>query len=49
VPGLMAGINAALWARWEKTQVSESRPGAPDSVAGPETFTLDRTEGIRGF
>ena len=47
--GLMAGINAALWARWEKTQVSESRPGAPDSVAGPETFTLDRTEGYTGI
>ena len=51
--GLMAGINAALWARWErngaKTQVSESRPGAPSSVEGPETFTLDRTEGYTGI
>jgi tRNA uridine 5-carboxymethylaminomethyl modification enzyme len=51
--GLMAGINAGLWARWKKggaeTQVSESRPGAPDSVAGPETFTLDRTEGYTGI
>ena len=51
--GLMAGINAALWARWEKdggeTQVSESRPGAPGFMAGPETFTLDRTEGYTGI
>ena len=47
--GLMAGINAALWARWKKAQVSESRPGAPYSVAGLEGFTLDRTEGYTGI
>jgi tRNA uridine 5-carboxymethylaminomethyl modification enzyme len=48
--GLMAGINAALAVKASlsgtKTQVSESRPGAPDSVAG---FTLDRTEGYTGI
>src|SRR5207249_1852000 len=51
--GLMAGINAALWAKWDrdrsKTQVSESRPGAPTVVDGPETFTIDRTEGYTGI
>ena len=53
--GLMAGINAALWAKWEKfgsnpTLGDEAAlDGAPGSMAGPEGFTLDRTEGYTGI
>jgi tRNA uridine 5-carboxymethylaminomethyl modification enzyme len=61
--GLMAGINAALWARWEKECANGIHPthdgetvrnGAPglgrsDPRLGPETFTLDRTEGYTGI
>ena len=53
--GLMAGINAALWARWERDIKNPTRDGeavtngAPDSVSGPETFTIDRTEGYTGI
>jgi tRNA uridine 5-carboxymethylaminomethyl modification enzyme len=53
--GLMAGINAALWARWEKDRSDPTHDdgtvmnGAPRVVAGPETFTLDRTEGYTGI
>jgi tRNA U34 5-carboxymethylaminomethyl modifying enzyme MnmG/GidA len=61
--GLMAGINAALWARWEKsggnpTHDDETvmngahgltRPEGRGRGAGPETFTLDRTEGYTGI
>jgi tRNA uridine 5-carboxymethylaminomethyl modification enzyme len=48
--GLMAGVNAALWARAERdgealTHVSEARHGAPKFVG----FTLDRTEGYTGI
>jgi tRNA uridine 5-carboxymethylaminomethyl modification enzyme len=73
--GLMAGINAALWARWEKGRADGIHPTLPtpasklsgdpvrDEAAkdgapglggapgrsGPETFTLDRTEGYTGI
>jgi tRNA uridine 5-carboxymethylaminomethyl modification enzyme len=53
--GLMAGINAALWARWEKDRRDPTRDdeavmnGAPGVVAGPEGFWLDRTEGYTGI
>ena len=53
--GLMAGINAALWAKWERDGSDPTRDGeavtngAPNVVAGPETFTLDRTEGYTGI
>ncbi len=59
--GLMAGINAALWARWERegaggvhpTQdgeaVMDGAPGGSSNGAGPERFTLDRTEGYTGI
>jgi tRNA uridine 5-carboxymethylaminomethyl modification enzyme len=40
--GLMAGINAALYARWK------SEGAAGDDAAWP-TFTLDRTEGYTGI
>jgi tRNA uridine 5-carboxymethylaminomethyl modification enzyme len=40
----MAGINAALWARWGREQ------GTGNSGEGsPETFTIDRTEGYTGI
>jgi tRNA uridine 5-carboxymethylaminomethyl modification enzyme len=44
--GLMAGINAALWA---KTGNREQGTGNREQGAGPETFTLDRTEGYTGI
>jgi tRNA uridine 5-carboxymethylaminomethyl modification enzyme len=53
--GLMAGINAALWAKWEKSRSNPTHDGeavmngAPDVVAGPEGFWLDRTEGYTGI
>jgi tRNA uridine 5-carboxymethylaminomethyl modification enzyme len=53
--GLMAGINAALWARWEKECADPTHDGeavmngAPSVGTGPETFTLDRTEGYTGI
>jgi tRNA uridine 5-carboxymethylaminomethyl modification enzyme len=40
--GLMAGINAALWSRGLGT-------GNREQGVGPETFTLDRTEGYTGI
>jgi tRNA uridine 5-carboxymethylaminomethyl modification enzyme len=43
--GLMAGINAALWARWSGEQGTGNR----EQIEGPETFTLDRTEGYTGI
>jgi tRNA uridine 5-carboxymethylaminomethyl modification enzyme len=43
--GLMAGINAALWARWSREQGTGNR----EQMVGPETFTLDRTEGYTGI
>jgi tRNA uridine 5-carboxymethylaminomethyl modification enzyme len=43
--GLMAGINAALWARWSREQGTGNR----EQMEGPETFTLDRTEGYTGI
>ncbi|HEX3572409.1 MAG TPA: tRNA uridine-5-carboxymethylaminomethyl(34) synthesis enzyme MnmG [Acidobacteriaceae bacterium] len=43
--GLMAGINAALWARWDRGQGTGNR----EQGAGPETFTIDRTEGYTGI
>jgi tRNA uridine 5-carboxymethylaminomethyl modification enzyme len=55
--GLMAGINAALWARWEKGGAEGLHPthddetvmnGAPGR-SGPEGFWLDRTEGYTGI
>ena len=42
--GLMAGINAALWARWAREQGTGKR-----EQDGPETFTIDRTEGYTGI
>ncbi|MDP9038914.1 MAG: tRNA uridine-5-carboxymethylaminomethyl(34) synthesis enzyme MnmG [Acidobacteriota bacterium] len=50
--GLMAGINAALWARWEKdrdqgTGIREQ--GGAGVGVGPERFTLDRTEAYTGI
>ena len=59
--GLMAGINAALFAKWSKEQgignrdqaiASEQRePGSllPTSCSPLPTFTLDRTEGYTGI
>jgi len=55
--GLMAGINAALWARWEKERASGLHPTLCDETAkdgapgrsGPEGFWLDRTEGYTGI
>jgi tRNA uridine 5-carboxymethylaminomethyl modification enzyme len=46
--GLMAGINAALWAKWEKEC---AYPTHDDSTVmnGAPTFTLDRTEGYTGI
>ena len=55
--GLMAGINAALWAKWGKGRADGIHPthdgeavmdGAPGRL-GLETFTLDRTEGYTGI
>jgi len=40
--GLMAGINAALFARWKKE-------GPGPRAQGPEPFTLDRTEAYTGI
>ncbi len=40
--GLMAGINAALAARWVKAAVTDGSKGWP--VSGQPVFTLDRTE-----
>ncbi len=59
--GLMAGINAALFARWAKSEESGPRAQGPEddsvSQAGPwaldpgpcSTFTLDRTEAYTGI
>ncbi len=55
--GLMAGINAALFARWKKegpgprTQGPESpQPSSSEPwTLGPEPFTLDRTEAYTGI
>jgi len=43
--GLMAGINAALWARWDREQGT----GSKERRGTPEAFTLDRTEGYTGI
>jgi tRNA uridine 5-carboxymethylaminomethyl modification enzyme len=53
--GLMAGINAALFARWAKNEGPGPRAqgtavAVPEPWAqGPETFTLDRTEAYTGI
>jgi len=52
--GLMAGINAGLWARWERDGVNPTRDGeavtnGTPERSGPEAFTLDRTEGYTGI
>jgi tRNA uridine 5-carboxymethylaminomethyl modification enzyme len=51
--GLMAGINAALWAKGSgvRAQRPEDFAAAPSgpSTLEPETFTLDRTEGYTGI
>jgi tRNA uridine 5-carboxymethylaminomethyl modification enzyme len=55
--GLMAGINAALFAKWEKQgqeprakgQNSGNSDGPWPSILGPEIFTLDRTEAYTGI
>ena len=53
--GLMAGINAALFAKWQR---EGSAFGAPEGMQsaepwtlnpGPSQFTLDRTEGYTGI
>ena len=53
--GIMAGINAALWARWEKEQdradglhLTRDGEAVMDGAPAP-TFTLDRTEGYTGI
>jgi tRNA uridine 5-carboxymethylaminomethyl modification enzyme len=54
--GLMAGINAALYAQYQKNTGSPANePGAPSSpmqaakMGQPPTFTLDRTEAYTGI
>ncbi|WP_263369598.1 tRNA uridine-5-carboxymethylaminomethyl modification enzyme MnmG/GidA [Granulicella cerasi] len=56
--GLMAGINAALFARWAKSAGSGLRAQGPASdlpsgpwalEPGPSSFTLDRTEAYTGI
>jgi len=57
--GLMAGINAALYAQYLKNPDTLKNPGAPSSAqlrgsedetkVGPPTFTLDRTEAYTGI
>ena len=52
--GLMAGINAALYARSLGSAQSDVKPSGPWALnpgpsAGPSTFTLDRTEAYTGI
>ena len=47
--GLMAGINAALWARWSRERSDPTRDDGTVTNGAPEGFWLDRTEGYTGI